>query len=191
MNIAIFGGSFNPVHIGHVALVVHLIEAQKLDKVYVIPAAQSPFKKNNMLVSDIHRLKMCKLAFKGIPQCEVLDVELKRTPPSYTIDTIQELISTKRVGTKDRLFLIVGQDQLSDFAKWKAPDAILAKATLLVAKRAGYHRESQKGSIFVDTPVFEVSSSDIRNRILTNQIVIHLLPHTVYTYITRHSLYHE
>ncbi len=180
--IAIFGGTFDPVHVGHVALVVAMQEANKLDSIFLIPANCNPHKQKNSCTSGKLRLAMLKRAFRDLPYCHVLKIELEREGPSYTIDTIRELKAKQLILPDDSLFLIVGEDQLAGFSSWKEADSILKEAKLLVASRG-------TSDIGVKTPNFEVSATDIRSRLKKNQYCRHLLDNQVFNYIKRHKLY--
>jgi len=177
--IAIFGGTFDPVHVGHIALVVALQEAHKLDSILIIPANQNPHKPKSIPQEAKHRLAMLKRAFRDFPYCQVLKVELDRAGPSYTIDTIRELKAKKVIKPSDTLFLIVGEDQLEGITSWKEAN-LLPK--LLVASR-------QKNSSAAFTPNFEVSATDIRMRLKKKMYCRHLLDNQVYNYIKRNKLY--
>ncbi len=189
--IAIFGGTFDPVHIGHIALVVALKEAHNLDSVLIIPANQNPFKDNQLSVDANHRLAMLKKAFRDLPYCKVLPLEIKRPGPSYTIDTIRELKDKKLVTSRDTLYLILGEDQLASLHSWKEADALMQQVVPLVARRrdAAMPRQNYQHICYTDTPYFEVSSTDIRNRLKKNLYCGHLLNNLVYNYIQRHNLY--
>ena len=185
MKIGIFGGSFDPVHIGHVALAVALIEAKKLDLVYIIPANTSPFKKNGRAADAKSRLHMCRLAFRDVPKCKVLDIEIKRGGVQYTIDTVHELFARQLVSKKDSLYLLLGEDSFESLPKWKQSDELLQLVTPIVAKRGAHHANT------IQTPLFEVSATEIRDREHKGLYTGHLLPKSVYNYIQRHNLYHE
>ncbi len=180
--IAIFGGTFDPVHIGHVALVVAMQEQNRLDSILIIPANCSPLKQGTVPLDAKHRLQMLKRAFRDLPFCQVLRTELDRPGPSYTIDTIRELKATKRILPKDSLFLIVGEDQLATFSSWKESEQILKEAQLLVASRG-------EGASAPKTPCFDVSATDIRSRIKRKLYFRHLIDNQVFNYINRHKLY--
>ena len=116
MRTGIFGGSFNPVHIGHICLAERMSEIMKLDRLFIIPAGVSPFKENNGGISDSDRLNMCRIAFGNHDNFFVSDIEIKRAGKSYTVDTVREL---KKMYPGDDMFLFVGSDMLLSFDKWK------------------------------------------------------------------------
>jgi len=137
--IGIFGGTFDPVHIGHVALVVALQEARDLDLVLIIPANRSPHKENTVPQEAKHRLNMLKMAFKDLEYCAVLPLEIRRGGPSYTIDTILELKALNIVNDNDILYLILGQDQMSNFNSWKNVQELMKQTFSLVE----FHKRSR------------------------------------------------
>lgn len=189
--IGIFGGTFDPVHIGHVALVVALQEARDLDLVLIIPANRSPHKENAVPQEAKHRLNMLKKAFKDLEYCSVLPLEIKRAGPSYTIDTVLELKALNIVNDHDTLYLILGQDQMENFNSWKNVQELMKQTFSLVARRKDTPTKNlswfEKG--MCATPYFEVSSTDIRNRIKKKLYCGHLLNNQVYNYIQRNKLY--
>lgn len=194
--IGIFGGTFDPVHVGHVALVVALKEAHGLDSVFIIPANRSPHKEQSMPQEAKHRLNMLKKAFKDLPYCKVLSLEIDRPGPSYTIDTVDQLKARKIVAAGDRLYLVLGQDLLGRLHTWKNIEELMQHVVPLVARRKDQkwpllHKELQKWVEpgLTDTPVFDVSSTEIRSRIKKNLYCGHLLHNSVYKYIQRCSLY--
>ncbi len=191
--VGIFGGSFNPVHLGHVALVVALQEAHRLDKVFIIPTNCSPFKKSHIHTDAEHRFAMCKKAFQDVPKCRVLDIEIKRTGISYTIDTLQALEDKKLVAKQDSLFLLLGEDTYSNLARWKAIDEILKRVTVVVARRKQESAPPQmvQKVLFTDTAMFDISATQIRRRLKKGLFCGHLLSNNVYKYIQRHALYYD
>lgn len=175
--IGIFGGTFDPVHIGHVALVVALKEAYGLDSLFIIPASISPHKQHAVAQDAKHRIAMLKKAFSDLPYCTILPLEVRRPGPSYTIDTVNELYAKGFVTKEDRLYLLLGEDQFAAFDTWKNSDELKKKVELLVMRRGG------------NTPFFDVSATDIRDRIKKKLYCGHLLNNSVYKYIKRNKLY--
>lgn len=168
--IGFFGGSFDPIHNGHIQLALSLIEKGKVDEVIFCPAGISPFKKSAPpLASKEDRLKMCKLAIAQISQFSLLDWEVKRKTPSYTIDTIRFL---KKRDPKASYRLILGEDSFAGISKWKESDTLLKLAPPLVGSR-----------------LLSISSTEIRKRLKEGKYCGHLLPHKVLEYIHKHNLY--
>jgi nicotinate-nucleotide adenylyltransferase len=199
-NIGLFGGSFDPVHFGHINLAIEMIEKRFLSEVWFCPAALSPFKQNSeQPVSGHHRLEMLKLALESIPQCSIIDIELLRQPPSYTIETIEALEEKmKDRSDRYRLHLIIGDDAIAGLNDWYRISDIIKKATLLVGKRLSINeliafkdpllREAiQRG--MTETRRMEISSTDVRERLRQGLCCEHLIPQKVLDYIERHHLY--
>ena len=171
---ALFGGSFDPPHFGHLNLAIEMLERYQFEKVFWIPAARSPFKEE---VSDPgHRLEMVKLATKDIAQFEVLDLEIKRKPPSYTIDTLEELNCDP-----DHFSLLLADDIYHSFSQWKEAKKIEQKVEILVVSR---------GNEGISIPKMEISASRIRERLKKGLYCGHLLPANVLDYIYENQLYY-
>lgn len=196
--IALFGGSFNPVHSGHVRLVKNIAEAEKLDRVIVMPTNISPFKagENGYIATAEHRLNMCRLAFENLPYSEVSSYETDKTDISYTISTVEHF---KEVYPNYSLYLIVGSDMVTSFTRWKDFDKILSCCTLIAASREKDDRDEllkaaenlrQYGEvIIIDTDPFEVSSTQIRKKIINHEDISCYMPDNVVKYILNNHLY--
>jgi nicotinate-nucleotide adenylyltransferase len=193
--IALYGGSFNPIHLGHLNLAIEMLEKQRLTKIYFCPAALSPFKLESSPVAAHHRLAMLQLATEEIPQFAILESELTRASPSYTIDTIDELLLEAR--PSDTYFLIVGQDALPTFHLWHRWQEIIKKMQLLIGCRmpatsCAQHGEALQQAInagMTPTRQMEISSSEVRLRLQQNMYCRHLLPTKVMDYIYANRLY--
>lgn len=192
VKIGLLGGTFDPVHFGHLNLAFELMERYSLDKVWFIPAKLNPLKTHAPLFSEEERLEMVKLAIEGIPQFEVKDLELRRTQtPSYTIETIRELVSEKH-----QLYLLLGEDTLKGFSKWHCVEEIVEKVPLLIGSRTGtlqgdeqynplIRRAIEKG--MTKTPLFDLSSTEIRERLSKGLYCGHLVPAKVLNFLKRKS----
>lgn len=193
-----FGGSFNPVHLGHKALLLRMIEEFSLDKVYVIPTFCTPLKDNTPMVTPFHRLNMCRLTFEDLPMVVVSDLEILREGKSYTVDTLSEI---RTMHPDDELFLIVGADSFLQLPLWYKAEKIFQNATiltiargevdyqkLLVQKDMLQHKWKAKAFI-IEKPVIQVSSTQIRNLISTDGDFDCLLCKQVSEYIKRNGLY--
>ncbi|MFA6119416.1 MAG: nicotinate (nicotinamide) nucleotide adenylyltransferase [Parachlamydiales bacterium] len=185
---AFFGGSFDPIHLGHINLAIEIKEKLKLKKIIFCPAYISPFKQNNQTkASAKDRYEMVKYAIKDIQGFEVTDIEIEKEKISYTIDTLNQL--------NEELRLIITEDALDTFHLWKDYKQILNKAPLIVGARNNVlHQYKSKHFTlredqFVKTNVFEISSSDIRNRLKKRLYCAHLLPKEVLDYICKSKLY--
>jgi nicotinate-nucleotide adenylyltransferase len=189
--LAIYGGTFNPPHIGHLITVECVREQLRLDGIYLVPSAQPPNKPGTLLASADDRLKMTSLAIEGAPQMAVSDIEIRRSGVSYTIDTIMAL------GTQfpdASLMLIIGSDNFLEFQTWKSPTEILARVQMVVMNRPGFPIDQERHDLarlvsFVKVPQIGISSSDIRRRIKLGRSIRYLVPPQVEEYIRQHNLY--
>ncbi|OHD09429.1 MAG: nicotinate (nicotinamide) nucleotide adenylyltransferase [Spirochaetes bacterium GWB1_36_13] len=187
MKTGLFGGSFNPVHYGHLIIAQTIQEEFKLDKILFMPAFINPFKQNKKSASSQDRLEMLKLALSNNPGFEVSDYEIQKESVSYTIDTLKYLNHQEQ-----ELFLLTGSDILPEFHLWKDYQEILKTAKLIV-----FYRDEnpshflEKYSFFIpSSPVrTSISSTYIRNQILENKSIKYLLPDPVIDYIYKKNLY--
>lgn len=196
--VGIYGGTFDPVHNAHVATAKLFMEQMRLDYLFVIPAAIPPHKKLEPHDDPIHRLNMCKLAFKDMDGVYVSDMEIERGGKSYTIDTVKELNAPGR-----RLLLLCGTDMVLSFDSWYKYREILELCYpvymrrendkmldgMIVSKLTQYYNES--GKMFrklVGDPI-ELNSSDIRKAVKNGENISDMVPHTVEKYIIDNGLY--
>lgn len=190
--IGIMGGSFDPIHFGHFQLALSLMEAHRLDEVLWIPAKLNPLK-TAMPIDDHHRLHMLELAIEGIPFFKISDQELKREGASYTIDTLRDLDS------HHKYYLLLGDDAIPHFMKWKDPEAITDLVTILIGARHGSmlpdlsHLPDKIKKTFTEgwtpIPILDISSTQLRKRLKDKLICSHLMPAKVLDYIAAHHLY--
>jgi nicotinate-nucleotide adenylyltransferase len=198
MRVGIYGGSFDPVHIGHVAVVVALSEAHFLDVVYIVPTSTNPHKNEWPQALPLHRIAMLKKAFRGLSYCKILTLEAKSKTPSFTIDTIFALKEKRKVRKQDSLFFLMGEDLIPEFHLWKRPEELVELAQPLVARRAMPGPLVCKGGSSIkaaikkgltDTPLFDVSATEVRERLASGRFCGHLLQESVLNYINKQSLY--
>lgn len=187
IKVGILGGSFDPVHFGHLNLAIALKETCHLDEVFFVPTGISPFKMETPpVVSSEHRLSMLKLAIKPIKEFRVIDWEINQKGPSYTIDTVRRLSEDPSL----QLHLLLGDDHLASFQLWKEGDELIRLAPPLIGTRLG---EDSSHSIpqgkRVNIPVFDISSTGIRARLSQKKYCGHLVPASVLDYIAQYSLY--
>ena len=189
MKIGLFGGSFDPVHLGHLLVAQAAREELGLDRLFFIPAAQSPFKPNSKPTSGAHRLRLLHLALAGKTWCEIDEQELRRGGVSYTIDTLRDY--AKRF-PKARLSYLIGADNVAKLPSWRDAAELARLAEFIVVPRPGqtetpfpkpFHGRALKGF------PLGVSSSQIRFRIKAGQPIDHLVPGTVAEAIRSSSLY--
>ncbi len=197
--IGIYGGSFDPIHLGHLLLAEAAREELQLDQVIFVPALQSPLKDHAPLVSDGDRLLLIKLAIADNPYFTFSPVELEREPPSYTVDT---LLYFHRIHPGRKLFLLMGQDALNTLSAWHQFPTLFALACVAVGVRPGYAptlppdleeywrpSEKSQGLVFFHNPQVEISSSMIRERLQRRKSVRYWLEPKVLNYILRKKLY--
>ena len=191
-HLGLFGGTFDPPHVGHLALAEWAREQLRLDRVLFIPAGRPPHKRRRPISSPAARLAMIRLATRGHPGFGVSTLELEADGPSFTVDTLRAIGARH---PRARLFLLVGADSLDEFRTWRSPEEILALATLAVAARPGSGRAAtrawarRRGVVWLGNPGLEVSSSLVRERARAGRSLRYLVPDAVARYITRHRLY--
>ncbi len=200
MNIAIFGGSFNPVHNGHINIVREVMKSVSLDKVFIMPTFISPFKKDDttFVASGKDRTQMCRLAFENVPNVTVSDYEISKQDISYTINTLEHFHEKY---PDDKLHFIMGSDMLSSLDKWYRFEDIMKLCTIVACSRITlqsdfdileHHAEKlrQYGEILlVNTSVFEMSSTVIREKIIKNEDISCYMNQNVVKYIEDNGLY--
>jgi nicotinate-nucleotide adenylyltransferase len=186
--VGVFGGTFDPPHLGHLMLAETAREKLRLDRVVFMPAGTPPHKHRRDLSPAERRIDMTRLAVRGHPQFEVSTLEARRVGPSYTVDTLGAL---HRRAPDARLYLLMGGDSLDDFSTWHDPQRILELATLVAHPRPGARgaRRSRAGVLWLNGPELDVSSSMIRARLRAGASVRYLLPDAVERYARRHRLY--
>ncbi|MCH5318990.1 MAG: nicotinate-nucleotide adenylyltransferase [Paramuribaculum sp.] len=192
MRVGLFGGSFNPVHIGHLIIGSHIASSDEVDEVWFVLSPTNPLKVNAEFenISEHHRLNMLKIALESIdnPKIKLCDIELSMPRPSYTINTLTEL---KRQHPDILFKWIIGSDNLHKFDNWKATDEILDNFGLLVYPRPGEIAPLiQSGKIKqINAPMLDISSTMIRDGIKARKDMSCCLPYGVSKYIKLHNLY--
>ena len=193
MRICLFGGTFDPPHIGHLLVAQTVFEEEKFDKILFIPAYNPPHK--NVITPIENRLEMLKIAIQGNPNFEISDLEIKRKGVSYSIDTILTL--KKKINKKkDKLFYLIGSDSLLELENWKNPQRLLKECQVVVAIRPGFRPSDIPSWIlhqirFANIPRFQISSSNIRHRWIKNKTIRYMVTQPVWEYIDSHSLYDQ
>ena len=194
MHLGLFGGSFDPPHVGHLVVAETLREAFALDRVVWMPAARPPHKPGHTLAPAADRLAMVRLAVAGNAAFEVSDLELRRADetgvPSYTVDTLRALHAAYPGAAWS---LLIGEDSLATFGSWREPAEIARLARLVVYRRAGAGAASAgpfaHDARFADAGPLDVSSTDLRARLRAGRSVRYLVPDAVGAYASAHGLY--
>ena len=191
MKIAILGGTFNPIHIGHLMLAEDVRKEFGYDKILFIPACVPPHKVYQACVSDADRLEMIRLAISDNPYFDVDTCELERKGVSYTIDTIYDLESRYQDKIEGKIGLIIGDDLLSGFESWHLADALALRVRLIVGRRLSsvLPMESKFPFSPLSNSILPISSSDIRKRIKDDKSWRYLVPNSVFQYIRDRNLY--
>lgn len=200
MQLGVFGGTFDPVHYGHLLLAEQCREQCDLDEVRLIPAGIPPHKTSGDVTSGMHRLEMLKLATAGQERLTVCDCELQRSGPSYTFETLEQLHTED---PERELFLIIGADSLRDLPAWRNPQRILELAKLVVVNRGdqpapdldtlstNLGAAAGDGATIVTIPGIGLSSSDIRRRVTAGKSIRYMTPRAVECYVSAQGIYGE
>ncbi len=200
LKLGIFGGSFDPIHFGHLLLAETCREQCRLDRVLMVPAAVPPHKQEASLSSARDRIEMLRLAVGGHDQLDISTIEIDRGGVSYTVDTLTTIAEQE---PDAELFFLMGGDSLKDLPSWREPERLCELAIPLVVRRAGspepdYSSISQLVSPErldrirehqVEMPIIELSSTDIRNRVANDRSIRYQTPRAVEKYIETHGLY--
>ena len=196
MKIAIYGGAFNPPHNGHIHLALSLNEKYHFDRIFLIPTGNPAHKSSKDFASDEDRLNMCSIIANEYPIFEVLDIEIQSKSKSYTYNTVKKL---KALFTGNEFYLIIGGDMLEMFDEWYEYKKLSKAVTILCAAREDNFQileKKQKELLnngckikLENIPILEVSSSEIRQKLKSNQTVNKLLPDAVLEYIKDKKIY--
>ncbi len=199
MKLGIFGGSFDPVHFGHLLLADLALEAAQLDQILFVPADISPLKPDGPTATDRQRLEMLQLALGGNDKFELSRMEIDREGVSYTVDTLESLHHEQ---PDNELFLLVGADSLESFGKWKNIQRICELAIPLVAARQGSNADLNQLAPFVtperlaeieqyafEFPAIEISSTQLRQRVANDESIRYRMPRSVECYLQNAKIY--
>jgi nicotinate-nucleotide adenylyltransferase len=185
----IFGGSFNPVHIGHLALANYLCEYGEVDEVWFLVSPQNPFKQQSELLDDHTRLELVQRAVAGYSRFRASDFEFSLPRPSYTIHTLQALSAAY---PEREFYLIIGADNWLSFNRWKDYDKIIEEYPIYIYPRRSYdidERSLPANVKLCHAPIIEISSTQIRQGISEGKNMNYFIPRPVYDYIINHGLY--
>jgi nicotinate-nucleotide adenylyltransferase len=190
VRLGIFGGSFDPPHVGHLLAATDAFEALRLDKLIFVPASVQPLKAGHATATAPQRLAMVRLLVGEDERFEVDAVEIERAGLSYTVDTLETF--AHRFPNAER-FLLVGEDAMTTFGAWREPQQILALARLAILRRAvateGEGSSHADGTIALSTRLVDVSSTEIRERVRTRKSIRGFVPDSVAAFIERERLY--
>ncbi len=195
MRIALIGGTFDPVHAGHLIGAERTADSLNLDRVLFVPAATPPHKQNRKISEAAHRVNMLRLALRGNPRFDLLLDEIERGGASYTVDTVQAVRS--RLNPEDKLFLVVGADNLIDFDTWKDWRRIadicriagLARPGSEQARRMVERKHPELKIEWIEMPLIDISSTFIRSLVAEGGSIRYLAPENVESYIHDNGLY--
>ena len=191
-NIGLFFGSFNPIHSGHLAVAEFFAQNTSLDEVWLVVSPQSPFKEKNTLMENHHRLAMAELAIEGSTKLKACAEEFDLPSPNYTINTLNHL---KKKYPEHQFTLLMGQDNMAYFDRWKEHDQILDQFHLFVYPRSQSDKipsrllKHPKINYF-NASLLEVSATEIRNAIKNKKSLTNLIPPKIEDYLQKFNLYH-
>ena len=200
MKTGVFGGTFNPVHKGHIMLAEYCMDSVGLDRIIMIPTAVPPHKISDNLASENDRLNMCKLACRGKENFFVSDIEIKRQGKSYTYETLTQL---KEIYPDDHLYTIMGADMFLTLNRWKIPEIIFEKSSIITIPRDEENKHELENfynkvlkamgasSVILPNPVMSVSSTFIRENLDNFNLISDMLDKGVYDYIIKNNLYRK
>jgi nicotinate-nucleotide adenylyltransferase len=189
MKTGLFFGSFNPIHIGHLAIANYMLEFSDLDEIWFVVSPQNPLKNKKTLLNEYDRFKMVELSLEGSQNIKPVDIEFSLPKPSYTIDTLTYLSERN---PRHEFVLIAGTDNFQSFHKWKNYEEILNQYMLYIYPRPNYdlgEYENHKSIKQINAPLMEISSSFIRNSIKEEKDIRYFLPAKVYEYIQQMHFY--
>ncbi len=198
MNIGVLGGTFDPIHIGHLILAEEARARLNLAVILFVPAGQPWLKVDSPISPAEHRLEMVRLAIADKTYFKLSTMEIERAGPSYTVDTIAELKA--QLGAEDELFFILGWDNLAELPQWRQPSRLITMCHLVAVPRVGYPIPDlnaleaiipglSQRVMLMDKPEIDISASVIRSRVAQGLSIRHLVPESVNRYIKQHKLY--
>jgi nicotinate-nucleotide adenylyltransferase len=185
--LGIFGGTFDPIHLGHLILAESCREAMHLDRVWFVVAGSPPHKPGGRTPVS-HRIEMARIATAGHPAFEVSEIEAKGQGPNYSFETLENIHAER---PDDELFFLIGADSLADFPLWRKPERIAELATIVVVDRPGIDQgvTISPGIERVVVPLIGIASHDLRQRVAEGRSIRYMVPRGVEAYITEQKLY--
>jgi nicotinate-nucleotide adenylyltransferase len=198
MKIGVLGGTFDPIHIGHLKVAEEVTARLNLSEIIFMPAGQPWLKGDNPISLAEHRVEMVRLAIAGKPNFKLSTIEIDRAGPTYTVDTIDEL--RRQLGSGHELFFILGWDNLTQLPQWQEPSRLIKLCCLVAVPRVGYPDIDlssldavipglSQRVILLDSPRVDINASEIRQRVGQGLSIHYLVPEPVERYIREHKLY--
>jgi nicotinate-nucleotide adenylyltransferase len=200
MNVGVLGGTFDPIHSGHLVVAEEARLKLKLAQLIFVPTGQPWLKTNRKITPAVHRLEMVKRAIAGNANFELSTVEVDRPGPSYGVDTVT--ILQQQLGTRAKIFFLIGWDSLAELPQWREPARLIQLCKLVAVTRPGLSRPDLKSLepsvpgitqsvLWLDIPPINISSSDIRDRVAQGLSIYGLVPEAVERYIKENKLYRK
>jgi nicotinate-nucleotide adenylyltransferase len=198
MNIGVIGGTFDPIHLGHLAVAEEARSQLNLAEVLFVPAGHPYFKANAFITPPEHRVGMLNLALADKPYFKISLIEIKRTGPSYAVDTLSRM--KRQLNASDEIFFIMGWDSLLTLPRWQEPERLIRLCRIVAAPRPGYPKPDinliekelpglSQRSVVMDKPLIDISATEIRERVLQGLPIEAMVPLAVARYIREHGLY--
>lgn len=193
MKVGLYGGTFDPIHMGHLLLAEWARDKFNLTKVIFVPTLIPPHKQHHNITSAHQRFEMVRLAIQGNPHFEVSNIEIKRKDVSYSIETIVKFRRRYQL-SKKQLYFLIGADSLIEFSSWRTPRQILKNCQVAVYRRSNFdvskaEAEYLNNVIIIDNPLIDISSSDIRERILKGKSIKYMVSPSVEEFISKSAIY--
>jgi nicotinate-nucleotide adenylyltransferase len=193
MKIGLYFGTFNPIHVGHLIIANHLAEHSDLEQIWMVVTPHNPLKQKNTLLDDYQRLHLVRLATEEYPKIKPSDIEFKLPQPNYTVNTLAHLMEKY---PQHEFSLIMGEDNLKSFHKWKNYDYILQNHDIYIYPRISQEAENLEFKNhprihLIEAPIVEISSTFIRDGIKSKKNIRPLLPHSVWEYVDHNNFYRK
>lgn len=189
MQIGLYFGSFNPIHIGHLIIANHVVQHTGIDKLWFVLSPHNPLKDSHTLLNEYDRLHLVELAIQDNQKLRASSVEFRLPKPSYTIDTLTYLSEQFPL---EKFHVIMGSDSLQNISRWKNYEQLLAQYPIIIYRRRGFDAIPPEGAkiTVLDAPLLDISASFIRNEIKAGRSVRYLLPDAVWQYVDENRYYH-
>jgi nicotinate-nucleotide adenylyltransferase len=188
MKVGLYFGSFNPIHVGHLIIVNHILNETDLQKIWFVVSPLNPFKSSDSLLNEYDRLHLVRMAIEDDPRLKVSDIEFSLPKPSYTVHTLAYL---KEKNPSYEFFVIMGSDSFQNLGKWKNAEAIVSNYPIIIYKRPGFEVDNKLNATIqlLDAPLLEISATHIRELIRSGKSIKYLVPQKVEEEIKTSSLF--